>query len=119
GASEAAVLEAVTKREADAGAVGDQHWARALAMGEVDRNKVKVIWTSPPYCHCNFTVLESRYGKDLEEWTETLLQMDYNNPAHRTIMDMEGLKSWVRPQLEGYKPLFEAVEATAYFHMSA
>src|SRR5436309_15847725 len=83
------------------------------------RNKVKPFWTSSPYCHCNFTVLEERYGKDLEEWTEALLQMDYNNPAHRTIMDMEGLKRWVRPQLAGYKPLFEAVEAVGYFNASA
>ena len=45
--------------------------------------------------------------------------MDYNNPAHRTIMDMEGLKLWVRPQLAGYKPLFDAVEAVGYFNASA
>jgi len=119
GTSEVAVLEAVTKGEADAGAVGDTYWARTLAAGGVDRNKVKPFWTSSPYCHCNFTVLEERYGKDLEEWTEALLQMDYNNPAHRTIMDMEGLKRWVRPQLAGYKPLFEAVEAVGYFNASA
>ena len=119
GTSEVAVLEAVTKGEADAGAVGDTYWARTLAAGGVDRNKVKPFWTSSPYCHCNFTVLEERYGKDLEEWTEALLQMDYNNPAHRTIMDMEGLKRWVRPQLAGYKPLFEAVEAVGYFTASA
>ena len=119
GTSEVAVLEAVTKGETDAGAVGDQYWARVLSEGGVDRSKVKAIWTSPPYCHCNFTVLEGRYGKDLEAWTEVLLQMDYNNAAHRTIMDMEGLKRWVRPQLAGYKALFEAVEATGYFNTSA
>src|SRR2546425_769137 len=114
GTSEVAVLEAVTKGEADAGAVGDTYWARTLAAGGVDRNKVKPFWTSSPYCHCNLTVLEERYAQDLEAWTEALLQMDYNNPAHRTIMDMEGLKRWVRPQLAGYKPLFEAVQAVGY-----
>ena len=119
GTSEVAVLAAVTKGEADAGAVGDQYWGRALAGGGVDRTKVKAIWTSPPYCHCNFTVLEERYGKDLEVWTEAILEMDYNNPSHRPIMDMEGLKRWVRPQLAGYKPLFEAVEAVGYFNASS
>lgn len=119
GTSEVAVLDAVTKGAADAGAVGDQYWARALSEGLVDRSKVKAIWTSPPYCHCNFTVLEKRYGKDLEEWTEALLQMDYNDPAHRPIMDLEGLKRWVRPELAGYTPLFEAVEALQYFNVSS
>lgn len=115
GTSEVEVLNAVTNGEAHAGAVGDQYWARVLAEGQVDRSKVKAIWTSPPYCHCNFTVLPQRYGKDLENWTEALLQMDYNSPEHRRIMDLEGLKRWVRPQLDGYKPLFDAVEATRYF----
>lgn len=119
GTSEVAVLDAVTKGEADAGAVGDQYWARVLAEGGVDRSKVQAIWTSPPYCHCNFTVLAKRYGKDLEDWTEALLQMDYNKPAHRPIMEMEGLKRWVRPELAGYKPLFEAVEAVGYFNVKA
>ncbi|PYR93653.1 MAG: phosphate ABC transporter substrate-binding protein [Acidobacteria bacterium] len=65
GTSEVAVLEAVTKGEADAGAVGDTYWARTLAAGGVDRNKVKPFWTSSPYCHCNFSVLEERYGNGL------------------------------------------------------
>jgi ABC-type phosphate/phosphonate transport system substrate-binding protein len=115
GTSEVEVLNAVVNSDVQAGAVGDQYWARMLADGQVDRNKVKAVWTSPPYCHCNFTVLSERYGKDLENWTDVLLQMDYNNPDHRRIMDLEGLKRWVRPQLQGYAALFEAVEATGYF----
>lgn len=115
GTSEVEVLDAVTRGVADAGALGDQCWARVLADGQVDRAKIKPIWTSPPYCHCNFTVLQKRYGPDLERWTEVLLQMDYNKPEHRRIMDLEGLKRWVKPQLDGYKPLFEAVESVGYF----
>ena len=41
--------------------------------------------------------------------------MDYNNPAHRPIMDMEGLKRWVPPSMDGYQALFEAVEALNFF----
>ena len=118
GTSEVAVLESIMRGETDAGAIGDQYWARVLTERGADRSKVKAIWTSPSYCHCNFTVLEDRYGPDLEHWTETLLQMDYNNPEHRVIMDMEGLKGWVCPQLEGYKPLFDAVETVGYFAAS-
>src|SRR4051812_10065892 len=110
GTSEVAVLNAVTAGKADAGAVGDQYWARVLTEGLVDRNKINAIWTSPPYCHCNFTILEDRYATDIQEWTNVLLQMDYNNPEHRRIMDLEGLKRWVGPHLDGYKPLFEAVD---------
>lgn len=116
GTSEAEVLRAVQSGQADAGAVGDQYWARALAEGSVDGTKVKAVWTSPPYCHCNFTVLaESEKGR-LERWTEILLAMDYNDPAHRRIMDMEGLKRWVPPKMNGYQPLFEAVDVLGFFN---
>jgi ABC-type phosphate/phosphonate transport system substrate-binding protein len=115
GTSEVQVLESVTQGTADAGALGDQYWARVLSEGQVDRAKVKAIWTSPPYCHCNFTILESRFAPDIERWTKTLLQMDYNKPEHRRIMDLEGLKGWVGPHVEGYRPLFEAVDLLGHF----
>ena len=35
--------------EAQAGAIGDQYWARALSENLVDSGKVRAIWTSPGY----------------------------------------------------------------------
>lgn len=110
GTSEAAVLNAVAKGEADAGAIGDQYWARVLDENLVDGAKAQAIWTSPEYCHCNFTVREKDDEKRFAQWTDALLKMDYNNPSDRKILDMEGLKQWVRPQMDGYRVLFEAVD---------
>src|SRR4030095_15228645 len=56
GTSEVDVLNAVVHGQADAGAIGHPYWARALNEGVAASEKVKAIWTSPPYCHCNFTV---------------------------------------------------------------
>jgi phosphate/phosphite/phosphonate ABC transporter binding protein len=110
GASEAAVLAAVVAGEADAGAVGDPFWARILDERQVDQDRVRVLWTSPTYHHCNFTVLNSMDESRISPWRETLLKIDYNNPQHRPLLDMEGLKRWVPAQTEGYQTLFEAVE---------
>jgi phosphate/phosphite/phosphonate ABC transporter binding protein len=115
GTSEVEVLNAVMRGEADAGAVGDQYWARALAEGLVESSKVRAIWTSPGYCHCNFTVRTKAHEQRFASWTDTLLAMDYNNPSHRKIMDLEGLKRWIRPQMEGYRALFDAVEEARFF----
>jgi phosphonate transport system substrate-binding protein len=83
GTSEVEVVNAVAAGEADAGAVGYQYWERALKENLVDSRKVREIWTSPGYCHCNFTIR----GKDNEErfsrWTDALLAMDYNKPEER------------------------------------
>lgn len=115
GTSEVEVLNAVARGEVDAGAIGDQYWARALTEGLVDRSKVRAIWTSPEYCHCNFTMRDKKDEQRFAPWTDALLAMDYNNPAERKILEMEGLKRWVRPQLEGYRALFEAVDDLQFF----
>jgi len=44
-----------------------------------------------------------------DPWLQLLLAMDWDNPEHRPILEMEGLRKWVRPQLDGYDSLFEAV----------
>ena len=49
----------------------------------------------------------------LTSWTNSLLAMRYDQPRWRQLMDLEGLKRWIRPDatiLEGYRVLFEAVE---------
>jgi phosphonate transport system substrate-binding protein len=116
GTSEVAVLNAVASGEADAGAVGDQYWVRALNESLIDNAKVRAIWTSPEYCHCNFTVRSKDGEQRFADWTNALLAMDYNKPEERKILDMEGLKRWVRPQLDGYRHLFEAVNELRFFN---
>jgi len=116
GTSEGAVLNAVATGDVHAGAIGDQYWARALAENLVESSKVRAIWTSPAYCHCNFTVRARYEEPQYSRWTDTLLAMDYNNPSHRKILDMEGLKRWIRPQMDGYDVLFEAVDDLQVFN---
>jgi ABC-type phosphate/phosphonate transport system substrate-binding protein len=113
GTSELEVLRALREGRADVGALGEATWNSQLAEGKIDLRQVRPLWTSPGYCHCNFTVLESFPQEQGEKWTETLLGMHYDNPRWRTLMDWEGLKRWVRADgaiLEGYRVLFEAVE---------
>jgi phosphonate transport system substrate-binding protein len=115
GTSEVEVLNAVASGKADAGAIGDQYWARALMENLVDDSKVRAVWTSPQYCHCNFTVLDKQDEQRFAQWTDALLAMDYNKPSERKILEMEGLKRWVRPQLAGYRALFDAVDELRIF----
>src|SRR5262245_61691114 len=115
GTSEVDVLNAVAAGHADAGALGDQYWARALTENLVDNAKVRAIWTSPEYCHCNFTVLKKGDEQRFATWTEALLAMDYDKPAERKVLEMEGVKRWVRPQLDGYRALFNAIDEFQFY----
>jgi ABC-type phosphate/phosphonate transport system substrate-binding protein len=113
GTSELEVLRALHEGKADAGALAEATWIHQVARGRVDTQQVRPIWTSPGYCHCNFTILAD-FPEDVgQQWTDSLLGMRYDNLRWRELMDMEGLKQWVRCDpdiLEGYRVLFEAVE---------
>ena len=109
-------MNAVATGGAHAGAIGDQYWARALSENLANSSKVRAVWTSPGYCHCNFTVRTKDDEQRFAHWTDVLLGMDYNKPADRKIMDMEGLKRWIRPQMDGYRVLFEAVDDVHFFN---
>jgi len=113
GTSEVEVLRALREGKADAGALGDTTWIRLIAEGRIDARQIRPIWTSPGYCHCNFTVLSDFPDLDGQSWTDALLGMHYDNPRWRGLMDQEGLKRWIRADtaiLEGYQVLFDAVE---------
>jgi ABC-type phosphate/phosphonate transport system substrate-binding protein len=112
GTSELEVLAALREGKADAGALAEASFAHEVAAGRIDLRQVRVIWTSPGYCHCNFTVL-GEFPEDLyRRWTDSLLAMRYDDPRWRSLMDLEGLKRWIRPDsaiLDGYQVLFEAM----------
>jgi phosphonate transport system substrate-binding protein len=44
-----------------------------------------------------------------------LFAMDYNDPKHREMMDMEGLKAWAPGRSSGYTLLREAVTSQDVF----
>lgn len=114
GTSELEVLRALREGQADAGALAETTWKRQAAEGRIDTRQIRPIWTSPGYCHCNFTALTDFSADLAERWTEALLAMSYDNPRWRSLMEMEGLKRWIRADdaiLEGYRVLFEAMEA--------
>ncbi len=106
GRSELDALRAVLDDEADAAALGISTWNQLVSAGDVG---VEAFWTSPMYCHCNFTALASLDTARTDPWVDHLLAMDWEVPEHRTILELEGLKRWVRPELDGYASLFEAV----------
>jgi len=109
GCSDLDALRAVLDDTADAAAVGITTW-EALQAGDLAPDAFEVVWTSPDYCHCNFTALDTIEEDRAEKWVTHLLAMSWDDPSHRRILEMEGLKRWVRPQLDGYRSLFTAMQ---------
>jgi phosphate/phosphite/phosphonate ABC transporter binding protein len=111
GTSEEEVVRAVVNREADAGALGKATWQASVAAGRIDPHKLRICWTSPGYCHCNFTARADFPAELAQRFTRALLAMDYQQPEQKRIMDLEGLTRWVPGRTEGYRELEEEARA--------
>lgn len=111
GTSELDVLSALHDGRAHAGAVGDLIWAGEQAAGRIDANKIEVLWTTPGFDHCMFDALPTLSKEKLEGFRRALFAMRWDNPRHRRLMELEGLREWVPPREEGYQSLVAALAA--------
>jgi len=109
GRSELDAVGAVLAGEADVAAIGISTWD-AMGREALMADALEVVWQTDGYCHCMFTALDTLPQDRCDPWVNKLLAMDWAIPEHRRILEMEGLKRWVRPQLDGYRDLFAAVE---------
>jgi ABC-type phosphate/phosphonate transport system substrate-binding protein len=110
GTSELDVVRAVASGEADAGAIAEPAFSRFRAEGVSSTHDLEIVWRSPTYYHCNFTVLDSLDRERAERWADALLAMDFGDPTLRPVMELEGVRRWERGDVEGYASLFAAVQ---------
>ena len=103
-------FECLKEGEADASAMIDLNWQAWTKDGTIDLTKFKILATTDQYDHCVFTVKQD-FPRDRETpWLEVLHKMDYDNPKHREMMDMEGLRKWEPGRTSGFKALAESLE---------
>ncbi len=110
GRSELDVLQALHEGRADAGTVGDLVWILEQAAGHVDLGALEVLWTTPGFDHCMFDALPTLAPAKRDGFTRALFAMRWDEPAHRRLLELEGLKQWMPPREEGYDSLRAALD---------
>lgn len=96
--------------DADATAMIDLNWQTWTRDGTIDPAKFKILATTDLYDHCVFTVKNDFPEDRQQQWLNVLHLMDYDNPKHREMMDMEGLKKWESGRTSGFAALAESLE---------
>jgi phosphonate transport system substrate-binding protein len=115
GTSEVEVVRAVLDGRAEAGAIGSPFWNTLRAQHLVPEGALTEIWTSPSYNHCMFTARPDLERALEQRFAEALFGMSYENPSHRVVLEAEGLRRWVAPQLDGYQALRDASTRQGFF----
>jgi ABC-type phosphate/phosphonate transport system substrate-binding protein len=115
GTSEVEAMRAVLDGRADAAAIGSPFWERVRAERLAPAGALVEIWTSPPFSHCMFTARPDLEPEVREQFEAALMKMSYDNPAHRPVLEAEGLKKWIPAELGGYDSLGVAAKKQGFF----
>ncbi len=108
GGAELAQLARLRAGELDACVLSSVTYEAVGRLG--DAAGLRVVWTSPRFHHCNFTVLETSTA-DHERFVELLLAMDAADPKLCEPMELEYVNRWVEVDTSGYRELIEAVRS--------
>jgi ABC-type phosphate/phosphonate transport system substrate-binding protein len=95
--------------EADAACLIDSNSLAFSKDGTLPAGATRILATTRPYDHCNFTVFGEPHP-GVERFRALLLEMSYDDPSVRALLDMEGLKKWLPGRVEGYAQLNSAVD---------
>ena len=108
-------LNALKAGEVDASCLLDLNFESWSADGTLDASEYVVVATTDLFDHCVFAVT-SAFGPEREKaFLEALFAMDYGNPEHKEMMDLEGLKKWEPGRTTRFGPLARACEITHFF----
>ena len=108
-------LECVRRHDAEACAMLDLNWDAWTRDGTIDAREFTVLAATERFDHCVFTVRDDLNRDTERQWLDVLFSMRYDDPAHRHMMDLEGLKAWMPGRTSGFGALAEAVAAERFF----
>jgi phosphonate transport system substrate-binding protein len=111
-ASHDATIQLVEAGTYELGMVNEQVWNTRVEAGDVDTNRVRVIWRSPAYFDYHWVIspaVDERYGEGFSEKVQqALLNLDPTNPEHREILELFGAEQFISTENENYAEI-EAV----------
>ncbi|NEP51388.1 MAG: putative selenate ABC transporter substrate-binding protein [Moorea sp. SIO3C2] len=95
-----------------AGALNEQVWKSRVNSGEVDLEKVEVIWQTPSYYDYHWVInpkVKERYSDDFVQRVQAaLLKLDPNVPEQKEILDLFGAAKFIPTENSNYAQI-EAV----------
>ena len=106
---------ALVSGAADAACMIDGNHLLFGVEGTLPPGSTRIVAQTPPYDHCNFTAAASAPDEVVERFRSLLLEMSYDDPEVRPLLDLEGLKAWREGRTSGYQQLERAVEEVSFY----
>jgi phosphonate transport system substrate-binding protein len=101
-----ATIDLVETGTYDAGAVNEQVWLKRVENGEVDLNKVMVLWRTPSYFDYHWVIrpdVTSRYGENfIDNVSQAFLNLEAENPEHAEILNLFSAEKFILTENDNY-----------------
>lgn len=101
-----ATIKLVEAGTYDAGVLNEQVWQSRLKSGEVNLNKVEVLWRTPSFYDYHWVInpsVNQRYGDDFTKKVQTaLLKLNPDIPEQKEILDLFGAQKFIATQNSNY-----------------
>lgn len=105
----------LARGEADASTMLDLNWDTWTRDGTLDAGEFRVLATTDRFDHCVFTTRDGLDPSRERRWLDVLYSMSYDEPAHREMMDLEGLREWLPGRTSGFGALSDATTRQGFF----
>jgi phosphonate transport system substrate-binding protein len=101
----------VESGKVQAGVLNESVLEKLFEEKKLDKSKVRVLWTTPPYFDYNWTVRGDLDPKLVAKVKSAFLELDYSNPAHKTILDLQRTKRFIPTSPANYAPIEQAAKS--------
>jgi phosphonate transport system substrate-binding protein len=108
-----ATIAAVASGKVQAGALNISVWEKFVADKKVDTDKVKVIFTTPPYYDYNWTVHADMPAATREKLSAALLGLTKDTAEGKAILELQRATRFVPSKAENYKGIENAAKSAS------
>ena len=95
----------------DAGALNFLVWRKLVEKKKIDTGKIHVFWTTPPYVDYVWVARGGVPREIREKFTQALLKLDYSNPEHKQVMDLQRTRKFIPARDSDWDGIKEAAIA--------
>lgn len=104
--SHTTTIELVEAGSYEAGVLNEQVWLSSVESGDVDLERVQVIWRTPAFYDYHWVIrpdVIERYGENfIDQVTRAFTTLDINNPDHKNILDLFSAQAFIVTENNNY-----------------
>ena len=111
GAHDATIFSVLSKK-VSGGALNSLVWEKFTRENPNKAKKLKVFFITSKYYDYNWTIRKDLSNEIKETLINSFLELDYNNPDHKKILDLQRAKKYIKTNDNNYTDIFIAGKKT-------